>query len=110
MNFGKISLLLFLFATITLNDLAEFDAQVTEFSLKMGQYLNLACLATTKANHLCLLDRTGFIQDPHNELFIFLAMAQERAYHLKIAIDVIDQRIMEMEELYGLGDTPGIKK
>lgn len=79
-------------------DLQNFDDQIEELSHSMGRYIDWACLATSETFHPCLVDRTGFVEDVHNELFIFMRIAQLRAFHLGIAVNSFAAMIKEMEE------------
>jgi hypothetical protein len=78
------------------DDLQQFDAQVKELSASLGKYIDWACLATSERLHPCLIDRKGFVEDVHNDLFIFLRMTQLRAFHLEVAIQNFDGMIKEM--------------
>lgn len=80
------------------NDLKEFDAQVKTLAQSMGQYIDLACMTTSGPLHACLVDRTGLVENNHNEVFLFLRMAQVRAFHLSIAIQNFDKMIKIMEQ------------
>ena len=82
-------------------DLQNHDAQTRHIAKSMSPYLDLACLSKTEAPYQCIIDREGYINDQHNDLFLFLQLAEERAFHLKVGIRSFDYTIKEMEELYG---------
>lgn len=86
--------------TYVRDDLEKFDTRTIELSRAMGRYFDLGCMATTKSEWLytCLTDRTGFVENVHNELFIFLRMTSLRAFHLEIAVQNFDRTIKEMED------------
>lgn len=79
-------------------DLQKFDEQVKELSVSLGKYIDWACMASTDDLQQCLIDREGFVKDVHNDLFIFLRMAQLRSFHLQIAIRSFKRTIEEMEK------------
>ncbi|MCB0629786.1 MAG: hypothetical protein R2824_02150 [Saprospiraceae bacterium] len=84
--------------TYVQHDLQEFDDQIKALSYSLGSYINWACLATSKTPYSCLTDRKGFVEDLHNDLFIFLRITQLRAFHLQVAIQNFERTIGEMEE------------
>ena len=84
-------------------DLLDFDLQIKNSSRKMGDFLNLTCVAMrNKAPHQCITDLEGFLKEMPNELFILLRQAQIRAFHLNIASRNFQRTINHMEEIYGM--------
>lgn len=84
------------------HDLLDFDVQIREASDELAKYGNLACMYNTRSQHLCLTDRTGFLTQFNNELFLLYRTAQLRAFHLSTAVNYFAATIQEMEEKYGL--------
>lgn len=86
----------------TKRDLLDFDQHADEVAEKLAQYGSLSCMVSTPTPHSCLQDRTGFLKDFHNQLFILLTKARSRAFHLRIAINYFDGTIEELEKAYDI--------
>jgi hypothetical protein len=84
--------------TYVQDELQEFDDQIQNLSHSLGRYIDWSCLTTTRSLESCLIDRQGFVEDVHNDLFIFLRTTQLRAFHLDIAIQNFKRTIREMEQ------------
>ena len=67
-------------------DLEIFDQETNRCAGALARYLNLARLFDSDIEKI-ILDQKGFIQDPHNEVFLLLRNASLRAFHLEAAIE-----------------------
>lgn len=81
-------------------DLEGWDEETKQIGYYLSKYIDLACLSTSKKPIECLTDRSGFVRDVHNDLLIYLRVAQLRAFHLERAITNTDYTIEEVEARY----------
>lgn len=70
-------------------DLEIFDEETNRCAEKLARFLDLAVFLGGEKEQM-LLDRNGFIQDPHNEVFLLFRNANLRAFHLETAIENLE--------------------
>jgi hypothetical protein len=85
----------------TKQELKNYDVEIQNMARQMSRYLDFTCMASTNDRHRCLVDREGFVADHHNDLFLFLQTARNRAFHLQVGIGSFEHVIKELEQLYG---------
>jgi hypothetical protein len=83
--------------TVVKQDLEEYDRQTNLCAEKMGQHIDLTrWLYSQPFDESCIFDRAGFLQSPHNEVFILLRVANLRAFHLENAIEDLEDAEKEL--------------
>lgn len=69
-------------------DLEQYDQQVEICAKELGQHLDLTRLLYNETySKACILDRTGFLKSPHNEVVQLLRTANLRSFHLENALE-----------------------
>ena len=78
-------------------DLEDFDRQTQVCAEKLGRFFDLSLLFGGEKEKF-LRDREGFLNDPHNEVFLLLRNANLRAFHLESAIEALEETQTELDE------------
>ncbi|MBN8678973.1 MAG: hypothetical protein J0M29_12165 [Chitinophagales bacterium] len=78
-------------------DLHDFDQQTQICAEKLGRYLDLGQMFS-ESNRPFLLDEKGFRNDPHNEVFVLLRVANLRGFHLDVASDDLKEAKKALDE------------
>lgn len=78
-------------------DLQDFDLQTQVCAEKLGRFFDLS-LMFAEGNGKFLLDKEGFLRDPHNEVFLLLRNVNLRSFHLENAIEGLQEVQKELDE------------
>jgi hypothetical protein len=77
-------------------DLQDFDLQTQVCAEKLGRFFDLS-LMFAEGEGKFLLDKEGFLRDPHNEVFLLLRNANLRAFHLENALEDLQATQQELD-------------
>jgi hypothetical protein len=78
-------------------DLEDFDRQTQVCAEKLGHFFNLSHLFTEERDSF-MLDKEGFLRDPHNEVLLLLRNTNLRAFHLENAIEDLVEAQIRLDE------------
>ena len=78
-------------------DLESFDFQTQVCAEKLGRFFDLSFMFSADKKNF-MLDKAGFLRDPHNEVFLLFRNAQLRAFHLDSAIDDLKETQAKLDE------------
>ena len=77
-------------------DLEDFDRQTQVCAEKLGRFFDLSVMLSDSSGDF-MLDREGFLQDPHNEIFLLLRNANLRGFHLENALEELKESQAELD-------------
>ena len=79
-------------------DLQDFDTQTQLCAEKLGRFFDLSLMFDDEPSDSFLLDREGFLRDPHNEVFLLLRNVNLRGFHLQNALEDLTATRNQLDE------------